>query len=81
MQANLAKLQIWSGDITKDCYDVEQWVDRVDRAAGTANWTDQNTMSYIYNAFRGSALKWLGALKTFNIEVKSDNSHATVSEV
>lgn len=71
MQADLAKLPIWSGDITKDGYDVEQWVDRVDRAAGTANWNDEDTMSYVYNAFRGSALKWLGALKTFNINTKS----------
>ena len=52
MLADLAKLPIWSGDITKDGYDVEQWVDRVDRAAGTATWNDEDTMSYVYNSFQ-----------------------------
>ena len=45
MQADLAKLPIWSGDIAKDGFDVEQWVHWVDRAAGTANWNDKDTMS------------------------------------
>ena len=45
MQADLAKLPIWYGDMAKDGYVVEQWVDWVKRAAGTANWNDKDTMS------------------------------------
>ena len=72
MQTNLPKLPIWSRDISKDGYDIQQWVDRVDRAATTAAWSNKDTiMSYKYNAFCGSALEWLGALKTFNVSTKS----------
>ena len=49
MQADLAKLPIWSGEIAKDGYDVEQWVDSVNRASETAAWNDNDTMSYVYN--------------------------------
>ena len=71
MQADLAKLPIWSGDASKDGYTVEQWCDRVDRAALTGGWDDKDTMAYVYNAFRGSALKWLEALKRFGVNDKS----------
>ena len=71
MQAELGKLPIWSGDSSKDGYTIEQWSDRVDRAAETANWDDRDTMNFVYNAFRGPALKWLEALKTFGIDDKS----------
>ena len=71
MQAELGKLPIWSGDSSKDGYTIKQWTDRVDRAAKTSNWDDRDTMSYVYNAFRGPALKWLEALKTFGIDNKS----------
>ena len=71
MQLELGKLPIWSGDSSKDGYTIKQWSDRVDRAAETANWDDCDTMSYEYNAFRGPALKWLEALKTFGIDDKS----------
>ena len=73
MQADLAKLPIWSGDASKDGYTVEQWCDRVDRAAQTGGWDDRDTMAYVYNAFRGSALKWLEALKRFGVNDKSWN--------
>ena len=71
MQAELGKLPIWSGDSAKDGYTIEQWSDRVDRAAQTAAWNDVDTMAYVYNAFRGPALQWLEALKTFGINDKS----------
>ena len=71
MQADLAKLPIWSGNIAKDSYDIKQWVNWVNRAAKNATWNDINTMSYVYNTLCGSALKWLRALKTFNINTRS----------
>ena len=36
MQLDLAKLSIWSGDIKKDGYTAEQWVERVQRAKDVA---------------------------------------------
>jgi len=67
MQADLAKLPIWSGDSAKDGYTVEQWCKRVDKAAASAGWDAANTMSYVYNALRGDALRWYESLKRFNI--------------
>jgi len=67
MQADLAKLPLWSGDATKDVYTVEQWCKRVDKAAVSAGWDAGNTMSYVYNALRGEALRWYESLKRFNI--------------
>ena len=67
MQADLAKLPLWSGDAAKDGYTVEQWCKRVDKAAASAGWDPQNTMSYVYNALRGPALRWYESLKRFNI--------------
>jgi len=67
MQADLAKLPIWSGDAAKDGYTVEQWCKRVDKAAASAGWNAGNTMSYVYNALRGDALRWYESLKRFNI--------------
>jgi|688.fasta_scaffold60083_1 hypothetical protein len=67
MQADLAKLPLWSGDAAKDGYTVEQWVKRVDKAAVSAGWDAGNTMSYVYNALRGPALRWYESLKRFNI--------------
>ena len=67
MQADLAKLPIWSGDATKDGYTVEQWCKRVDKAAASAGWDAGNTMSYVYNALRGDALRWYESLKRFNV--------------
>ena len=67
MQADLAKLPLWSGDSAKDGYTVEQWCKRVDKAAASAGWDAGNTMSYVYNALRGDALRWYESLKRFNI--------------
>jgi hypothetical protein len=71
MRADLAKLPLWSGDISKDGYTIEQWCTRVDKAAATATWTDADTMAYVYNALRGPALRWLESLKRFNINIDS----------
>jgi hypothetical protein len=68
MQLDLAKLPIWSGDIKKDGYTCEQWVERVQRAKDTAGWTPQQTMSYVYNALRGKALLWYEALPRYGID-------------
>ena len=70
MQVDLAKLPIWSGDVKKDGYTCEQWVERVDRARATAGWTPQQTMAYVYNALRGSALLWYEALPRYGIDDK-----------
>lgn len=67
MQADLAKLPLWFGDPAKDGYTVEQWCKRVDRVAATAGWQPDATMSFIYNALRGPALKWYEVLKRFNV--------------
>ena len=75
MQADLAKLPIWSGDSAKDGYTVEQWCKRVDKAAASAGWDAANTMSYVYNALRGDALRWYESLKRFNI---NDNDWPSV---
>ena len=75
MQADLAKLPIWSGDSAKDGYTVEQWCKRVDKAAASAGWDPANTMSYVYNALRGDALRWYESLKRFNI---NDNDWPSV---
>jgi len=75
MQADLAKLPLWSGDSAKDGYTVEQWCKRVDKAAASAGWDAGNTMSYVYNALRGDALRWYESLKRFNI---NDNDWPSV---
>jgi len=75
MQADLAKLPLWSGDSAKDGYTVEQWCKRVDKAAASAGWDPANTMSYVYNALRGDALRWYESLKRFNI---NDNDWPSV---
>jgi len=67
MQADLAKLPIWSGNAAKDGYMVDQWCKRVDKAAGTPGWDTVQTISYVYNALRGTALRWYESLKRFNI--------------
>lgn len=71
MQLDLAKLPIWSGDVKKDGYTCEQWVERVSRAKETAGWTPQQTMAYVYNAFRGAALLWYEALPRYGIDDKN----------
>ena len=67
----ILQLPIWSSDATKDGYTIEQRCNRVDKAASTGGWTDKDTMLYIYNAFRGPALKWLEAFKRFGINEDS----------
>ena len=71
MRADLAKLPLWSGDVSKDGYTIEQWVTRVNKAAATAAWSDEDTMAYVYNALRGPALRWLESLKRFNVNIDS----------
>ncbi len=71
MRADLAKLPLWSGDVFKDGYTIEQWVTRVNKAATTATWSDEDTMAYVYNALRGPALRWLESLKRFNVNIDS----------
>jgi len=70
MQVDLAKLPIWSGDLKKDGYSCEQWVERVQRAKDTAGWTPGQTMSFVYNALRGSALLWYEALPRYGVNDK-----------
>jgi hypothetical protein len=67
MQVDLAKLPIWSGEIKKDGYTCEQWVECVDRARPMATWLPQQTMSYVYNALQGSALLWYEALPRYGV--------------
>ena len=73
MQVDLAKLPIWSGELKKDGYTCEQWVERVNRAQTTAGWTPQQTMAYVYNALRGSALLWYEALPRYGVDDKDWN--------
>ena len=71
MQLDLAKLPIWSGDVKKDGYTADQWVERVQRAKDVAGWTPQQTMSYVYNALRGNALLWYEALPRYGVDDKN----------
>jgi len=56
MQADLAKLPLWSEDAAKDGYTIEQWCKRVNKAAASAGWDAGNTMLYVYNALRGTQM-------------------------
>ncbi len=66
---DLARIPIWSG--TKDAvFSPEQWIDRIQKAKGpnAGNWTNDTTMSYVYNALRGDALTWYDALPTLGYD-------------
>ncbi len=69
MQADLAKLPIWSGNAAKDGYTVGQWCKRV--YTGTAEWDAGQTISYVYDALTGPALRWYKSLKRFNININN----------
>ncbi len=56
MRADLAKLPLWLGDVSKDGYTIEQWVTRVNKAATTAAWSDEDTM--------GTSVKMAGITQT-----------------
>lgn len=62
-------------DLAKDGYTVEQWVKRVNKAPVSAGWDTGNTMSHVYNALRGLALRWYESLKSFNM---NDNNWPSV---
>ena len=59
----LGKIPIWSGDDTKDTFSAEQWIERIDRCRETANWDDQATVGYLYQALRGRAIHWFTSAK------------------
>jgi hypothetical protein len=68
-QLDLARIPIWSG--VKDAvFTPEQWIDRIEKAKGNnaGNWTNDTTMSYVYNALRGDALIWFEALPTLGYD-------------
>jgi hypothetical protein len=45
MRGDLAKLPLWSGDMSIDGYTIEQWCTRVNKAATTAAWSGTDTMA------------------------------------
>ena len=68
-QLDLARIPVWSG--VKDAvFTPEQWIDRIEKAKGAnaGAWTNDTTMSYVYNALRGDALTWYEALPTLGYD-------------
>jgi hypothetical protein len=66
--ADLAKLPLFSGIKGTDTFTCEQWLERIDRARLASNWTDAQTMSFIFNALRSSALAWFDTLKRSGVD-------------
>ena len=65
---DLGRLPLWSG--TKDsAFSAEQWAERIDKAKVAGNWTEVQTMSYVFNALRGDALTWFDALPTLGYDI------------
>lgn len=60
-QVELQKIPLFFGDSTKDVFTVEQFMDRIDRAAVTVvpNWQPQRRCAVLQNAVRGDALLWM----------------------
>jgi len=77
-QVEQSRLPIWTG--IKDALTAEQWLERVRRAKHNraGNWTDEATMSYIYNALRGPAMGWFTAQKSigYNTDVFEEFAEA-----
>lgn len=51
------------GDPNSDYFKPEEWITRVDNNRTSANWTDPQTMTIIFNALRGKALTWHMVMK------------------
>jgi hypothetical protein len=59
MQRNeLAKLPVWFGDKTKDAFLANDWWDRFEGAAATAQWNWEQIQNYFRSALRSKALAW-----------------------
>jgi hypothetical protein len=55
-QVELSKLPLFFGDKAKDTFKIETWIIRVEQGKKAAQWNDEQTCAYVYNALRGSAL-------------------------
>jgi hypothetical protein len=77
--ADLSRIPIWSGG--KEVFTAEQWIDRINRSKTAGNWNDALTMSYVFNAMRGPALRWFDALPRLgcNREVWNDFRKAFIN--
>lgn len=72
-QVDLTKIPFFHGDIKKDQFTPEQWIDRVNRARVAGNWNDEKTASYLYNSFRDKALTWFRTLHLMDADNTSWN--------
>jgi hypothetical protein len=66
LSIRLAKLPLFAGD-GKDQFTAEQWIERVSRACTASAWTAVQTSTFVYNAFRGTALLWYDSLRRTGI--------------
>ena len=66
--ADLAKLPIFSGIKNTDTFTCEQWIERINRARAASNWTEAQTMSFVFNALRGPALAWFDTLRRSGVD-------------
>jgi hypothetical protein len=57
-QVEQSRLPVYFGDATKDVFDAQTWINRVNNAAAAANWNDDNKLRFAYAALRGDALDW-----------------------
>ena len=72
-QVDLSKIPFFHGDVKKDQFTPEQWIDRVNRARVAGNWNDKKTASYLYNSFRDKALTWFRTLHLMDADNTSWN--------
>lgn len=67
-QVELGKIPLWHGDVTKDAFTAEQWIERIENCKRTADWNDETTIGYMYQALRGRAIHWFTNAKFRRID-------------
>jgi len=68
-QVELGKIPLWHGEVTKDAFTAEQWIERITNCRNTANWNDQATIGYMYQALRGRAIHWFNNAKFRRVDM------------
>ena len=76
-QADLAKIPIWTGSKTVDQFSAEQWIERIQKAKTASGWTDNQTMSFVFNALRADSLLWYDSLSRSGVDKNVWNDFKT----
>jgi len=68
-QVELGRIPLWYGDVTKDAFTAEQWIERIKNCKAVAHWDDESTIGYMYQALRGRAIHWFTNAKFRRVDV------------